>query len=647
MTKKLFSGVAVEDIEGTMTADLPDLSVSNAQQAAEDTAVKQNGDFADDEMFAEATAEVGITKDAVAKEDGEEAEEAPSDVPADADPEVAEEAAAAATTEAPVVAEEVTETVAEGETTDADATAEAGEAAEPDEMDEEIAEAGETETSIDADLDAAVADQDDQEDQVEMIEEASEKAVAVEEFLATLQSTRVSGGLDASGARIARMALENFASDFDFPKEQLGLPSQENFEGEFMTYLGRGEATEGFVDSVKSFLDKIIKTIKAAISHAVAFGKKIIVALFGSRAKVIKRADAVIEAAKAAQSGARLKRKQVGGAYVSGALNSAKQMFTGPEAATRMLNAVQALNKTWEPEHYLETFNSASKQFATALEAQWRAVITQRVPLAGQANQEAWQRDVMKLSQTLISVASDAQKPIAGTRELTGQFVKDNLPSVTIPMEQVGDEQKPAVTVYGLNDVLPGSKMLISYIPNTDLQQKSEDGKVVATGISVVGLYKHELVDVKRENKTAEEAPTMSHSDIIKTAETIKLAVKDLDDILAKFKGIDRARNDTLKSLDYITKLANINEKREGVENSKEIFVLSTVKAFGKMIRATVMNVDKPATSFSRHTIQVGNQLLSYCAASLNAYENQPEAEAKVKAVLGNPMAEQKASPAA
>ena len=46
-----------------------------------------------------------------------------------------------------------------------------------------------------------------------------------------------------------------------------------------MTYLGRGEATEGFVDSVKSFLDKIIKTIKAAISHAVAFGKKIIVAL--------------------------------------------------------------------------------------------------------------------------------------------------------------------------------------------------------------------------------------------------------------------------------------------------------------------------------------------------------------------------------
>ena len=74
---------------------------------------------------------------------------------------------------------------------------------------------------------------------------------------------------------------------------------------------------------------------------------------------------------------------------------------------------------------------------------------------------------------------------------------------------------------------------------------------------------------------------------------------------------------------------------------------MSTVKAFGKMIRATVMNVDKPATSFSRHTIQVGNQLLSYCAASLNAYENQPEAEAKVKAVLGNPMAEQKASPAA
>ncbi len=235
MTKKLFSGVAVEDIEGTMTADLPDLSVSNAQQAAEDTAVKQNGDFADDEMFAEATAEVGITKDAVAKEDGEEAEEAPSEVPADADPEVAEEAAAAAATEAPVVAEEVTETVAEGETTDADATAEAGEAAEPDEMDEEIAEAGETETSIDADLDAAVADQDDQEDQVEMIEEASEKAVAVEEFLATLQSTRVSGGLDASGARIARMALENFASDFDFPKEQLGLASQETFEGEFMT----------------------------------------------------------------------------------------------------------------------------------------------------------------------------------------------------------------------------------------------------------------------------------------------------------------------------------------------------------------------------------------------------------------------------
>lgn len=638
MTKKLFSGVAVEDIEGTMTADLPDLSVSNAQQAAEDTAVKQNGDFADDEMFAEATAEVGITKDAVAKEDGEEAEEAPSEVPADADPEVAEEAAAAATTEAPVVAEEVTETVAEGEV---------AEAAEPDEMDEEIAEAGETETSIDADLDAAVADQDDQEDQVEMIEEASEKAVAVEEFLATLQSTRVSGGLDASGARIARMALENFASDFDFPKEQLGLPSQENFEGEFMTYLGRGEATEGFVDSVKSFLDKIIKTIKAAISHAVAFGKKIIVALFGSRAKVIKRADAVIEAAKAAQSGARLKRKQVGGAYVSGALNSAKQMFTGPEAAIRMLNAVQALNKTWEPEHYLETFNSASKQFATALEAQWRAVITQRVPVAGQLNQNAWQFDVMKLSKTLISVASDAQKPIAGTRELTGQFVKDNLPSVTIPMEQVGDEQKPAVTVYGLNDVLPGSKMLISYIPNTDLQQKSEDGKVVATGISVVGLYKHELVDVKRENKTAEEAPTMSHSDIIKTAETIKLAVKDLDDILAKFKGIDRARNDTLKSLDYITKLANINEKREGVENSKEIFVLSTIKAFGKMIRATVMNVDKPATSFSRHTIQVGNQLLSYCAASLNAYENQPEAEAKVKAVLGNPMAEQKALPAA
>ena len=229
MTKKLFSGVAVEDIEGTMTADLPDLSVSNAQQAAEDTAVQQNGDFAYDEMFAEATAEVGITKDAVAKEDGEEAEEAPSEVPADADPEVAEEAAAAAATEAPVVAEEVTETVAEGETTDADATAEAGEAAEetvaeaaePDEMDEEIAEAGETETSIDADLDAAVADQDDQEDQVEMIEEASEKAVAVEEFLATLQSTRVSGGLDASGARIARMALENFASDFDFPKEQI------------------------------------------------------------------------------------------------------------------------------------------------------------------------------------------------------------------------------------------------------------------------------------------------------------------------------------------------------------------------------------------------------------------------------------------
>ena len=67
MTKKLFSGVAVEDIEGTIAADLPDLSVSNAQQAAEDTAVKQNGDFADDEMFAEATAEVGITKDAVAK----------------------------------------------------------------------------------------------------------------------------------------------------------------------------------------------------------------------------------------------------------------------------------------------------------------------------------------------------------------------------------------------------------------------------------------------------------------------------------------------------------------------------------------------------------------------------------------------------
>ncbi len=612
MTKKLFSGVAVEDIEGTMTADLPDLSVSNAQQAAEDTAVKQNGDFADDEMFAEATAEVGITKDAVAKEDGEEAEEAPSEVPADADPEVAEEAAAAATTEAPVVAEEVTETVAEGETTDADATAEAGEAAEPDEMDEEITEVAASETSIDDDLTEAVSAQEEQDETIEMVEDASEKAASLEEFLDTVSRTRVKGGLDACGANIARFTLESFATSLDLPIKELGLPSQESFEDGFSTYLGRGTATEGFVDTIKALLEKVMKAIKIAIDNSIAFGKKVIVMLFGSRGKLIKKAEAIATVAKEAQKDAKLLRKQVGGGFVNQALRTATKEYTGVEASELMSKATDVLVSSWQPEKYAADFTKTSETLFRTLKDAFGAGVTFE-------NYEA-------ALQKFVDLSKAEQKPLANARLMSKEFISDKL-KIDIPTVE-GDVD--AFVVYSDGVVLPGSKMLVTFVPNFAAVKDS------IAGTDLSKYYQHKLVDVKRPEYSDQQALTLSHSEIIKVAENVKNSVSKLDDILKKFKALDTARikmRATLFVLDSKS-LININEEAptdNGIDKPVKI-----IRAGANAIRAQINNVDKPASDFSKHTILVGNQLLTYCGASLKAYENNESVTAKIKQLFND-----------